>query len=90
MNASPSLLTSQVFEIKGEKLSELSQLVKRVGDQQKELVLDISQQLSRHNDLMSQAVDKQSRMESKIASIEEALMRRADFGYKRKLEKIEK
>ncbi|TNV72947.1 hypothetical protein FGO68_gene13120 [Halteria grandinella] len=90
MNANPTLLTSQVFEIKGEKLAELSQLVKRVGDQQKELVLDISQQLSRHNELMSQAVDKQSRMESKIASIEEALLQRADFGYKRKMEKIEK
>jgi len=42
MNANTSLLNSQVFEIKGEKLAELSQLVKRVGDQQKELVLDMS------------------------------------------------
>ena len=89
MNGTPSLLNSQVFEIKGDKLAELSQLVKRVGDQQKELVLDMSQQLSRHNELMSQAMDKQARMESKIASIEEALLQRADFGYKVKLEKIE-
>jgi len=34
-------------------------------------------------------MDKQSRMESKIASIEETLLQRADFGYKRKIEKIE-
>jgi hypothetical protein len=78
------VLNSQVFEIKGEKLAELSQLVKRVGDQQKELILDISQQLSRHNEMMAQAMDKQSRMDSKIASIEEQLALNVHLGYKRK------
>jgi hypothetical protein len=83
------VLNSQVFEIKGEKLAELSQLVKRVGDQQKELVLDISQQLSRHNDLMTQAMDKQRRMDSKIASIEEQLMQNLSLGYKQKAELLD-
>jgi hypothetical protein len=33
---------NQLFTLKGDALAELSRLVKRVGDQQKELVLDIS------------------------------------------------
>jgi hypothetical protein len=41
-------------------LAELSRLVKRVGDQQKEMILDISQQLSRHNEMMYKALDKQT------------------------------
>jgi hypothetical protein len=55
--------TTKVFEIKGEQLAELSKLVKRVGDQQKELIIDISRQLSKHNEMMEKALDKQARME---------------------------
>jgi hypothetical protein len=64
--------------------------VKRVGDQQKELVLDISKQLSRHNEIIDKAADKQARMDAKITGIEELLIQKASLNYKRKLEKIEK
>ena len=64
--------------------------MKRVGDQQKELVLDISKQLSRHNEIIDKAADKQARMDAKITGIEELLIQKASLNYKRKLEKIEK
>jgi hypothetical protein len=76
--------------LKGEALSELSRLVKRVGDQQKELVLEISKQLSRHNEMMDRALDKQVRMESKIDMIEVALKKKGDaIGFERKVDKID-
>jgi hypothetical protein len=56
----PGGISSQIFQIKGDQLAELSRLVKRVGDQQKEMILDISQQLSRHNEMMYKALDKQT------------------------------
>jgi hypothetical protein len=52
-----------------------------VGDQQKELVLDISKQLGRHNELLDKAVEKQARMEAKIAGIEQELMKKAALRY---------
>lgn len=82
-------VNSQLFEIKGEKLSELSMLVKKVGDQQKDMILDISKQLGTHNEMMEKAIDKQTRIDSKIASIEELLLKKASLGFKRKQEKIE-
>ena len=63
-----------MFTLKGDALAELSRLVKRVGDQQKELVLDISRQLSRHNEMMDRAIEKQERMESKIEMIEHMII----------------
>ena len=71
-------------------MAELSRLVKRVGDQQKELVLDISRQLSRHNEMMDRAIEKQERMESKIEMIEQALIKKGEsIGFERKREKID-
>lgn len=67
---SSSSTSNQLFTLKGDALAELSRLVKRVGDQQKELVLDISRQLSRHNEMMDRAIEKQERMESKVEMIE--------------------
>jgi len=34
-------------------------------------VLEISQQLSRHNEVLERAVEKQARMQDKVANIEE-------------------
>ena len=73
--------TTKVFEIKGEQLAELSKLVKRVGDQQKELIIDISKQLSKHNEMMEKALDKQSRMEQKLLTIEETIKNKPEIGY---------
>ena len=60
-----------------------------MGDQQKELVLEISQQLSRHNEVLERAVEKQVRMEDKVANIEEQLRKKPVIGYDRKREKLE-
>ena len=78
-----------MFSLRGDSLAELSRLVKRVGDQQKELVLEISQQLSRHNEMVGRAIEKQDRMEDKIANIEEQMRKKAALGYDRKREKLD-
>ena len=70
--------------MRGDSLAEMSRLVKRVGDQQKELVLEIAQQLSRHNEMLAKAIDKQIRMEDKVANIEEQLRKKPALGYERK------
>lgn len=69
-------------------MAELSRLVKRVGDQQKELVIEVSQQLSRHNEMMDKALEKQTRMDQKITLIEDQLMANVSIGYKRKADRI--
>ena len=70
-------------------MAELSRLVKRVGDQQKDMILDISQQLSRHNEMMYKALDKQTQMEAKIQSMEEALRKKGSvINYEKKLERV--
>lgn len=88
--SSVSSTSNQIFTLKGDALAELSRLVKRVGDQQKELILDISRQLSKHNEMMDRAIEKQERMESKIDMIEQALIKKGDaIGFQRKREKID-
>ncbi len=67
----------------------MSRLVKRVGDQQKELVLELSQQLARHNEMMDKALEKQARMKGKIDNIEAELRKKESIEYERKLEQIE-
>lgn len=53
-------------------------------------MLDISRQLSRHNEMMDRAIEKQERMESKIGMIEQALINKGDsIGFERKREKID-
>lgn len=53
-------------------------------------MLDISRQLSRHNEMMDRAIEKQERMESKIGMIEQALIKKGDsIGFERKREKID-
>ena len=78
-----------MFQIKSDTLAELSKLVQRVGGQQKDLVQEISQQLGQHNEMMEKALDKQQRMDAKIAAIEDQLLQKKGLGYQRKLEKLE-
>lgn len=39
--------------------------------------------------MMNKAIEKQERIDSKIASIEDLLLKKASLGFKRKLEKIQ-
>lgn len=53
------------------------------------MILDISQQLSRHNEMMYKALDKQTQMEAKIQSIEEALRKKGSaINYEKKLDRV--
>jgi len=53
------------------------------------MILDISQQLSRHNEMMYKALDKQTQMEAKIQSMEEALRKKGSvINYEKKLERV--
>lgn len=71
-------------------ISSLSKLVKKVGDQQKEMILELSEQLGMHNELIEKALEKQQRMELKINRIESKLMEKEIFNYKRNIDKVEK
>ena len=51
-----------VVEVNGNVIGQLSKLVKRVGEQQREIVLDLSKELGKHNKLLERAVNKQERL----------------------------
>ncbi|CDW84076.1 serine threonine protein kinase [Stylonychia lemnae] len=70
-------------------IAQLSKLVKKVGEQQKELILEFSQQLNQHNELIEKAMEKQERMEQKINRIETRLMDKEIYHYKENQEKVQ-
>lgn len=39
-------------------IAQLSKLVKKVGENQKDLILEFSQQLNQHNELIEKALEK--------------------------------
>ena len=63
----------------------LARLVKQAAESQKDLILDLTKQVTVHNDLLERAMSKQLRMEAKIDRIEERLMDKELFNYKRVL-----
>eukprot|EP00347_Sterkiella_histriomuscorum_P022171 403331430 len=80
---------SQVVQLKGDMIAQLSKLVKKVGEQQKDLILEFSQQLNQHNELIEKALEKQERMEHKINRIEQKLMEKEIYNYQAIQEKLE-
>ena len=79
---------SQVVQLKGDMIAQLAKLVKKVGEQQKELILEFSQQLNQHNEIIEKAIEKQERMEQKINRIEARLMEKEIYNYKVNQEKV--
>jgi len=48
----------EVVEVNGNVIGELSRLVKKVGEHQRELILDLSKELGNHNKLIEKAVHR--------------------------------
>ena len=72
---------SQVVQLKGDQISHLSRLVKKVGEQQRDLILEFSQQINQHNELISKAMEKQEKMETKLDRIEHKIMEKEIYNY---------
>ena len=47
-------------EVTGETIVKLSKLVKKAGEQQRAIVLELSKELARHNQLVEIAVQKEN------------------------------
>jgi len=56
-------------------------MVKRAGEQQRELVMELSKELNRHNKLVDKALERQERMIEKVSRIEERLMHKELYNY---------
>jgi hypothetical protein len=46
----------EVMQVNGAVIGDLSRLVKRVGEQQREIVLELSKELGKHNKLIERAM----------------------------------
>lgn len=51
-----------VMEVTGESVSKLSKLVKQAGEQQRQIVLELSKELGQHNVLIEKAIAKEQRL----------------------------
>ena len=49
---------SVVVQIKGDMISQLSQLVKLAGESQIETIMELSKELSKHNNLVEKALER--------------------------------
>ena len=56
-------------------------MVKRVGEQQREIVLELSKELGKHNKLIEKAMQKEDRLLAKVNRIEEKMMQKEIYNY---------
>lgn len=63
-----------VIEVTGETVAKLSKLVKQAGEQQRQIVLELSKELGQHNILIEQAIEKETRLLAKVQRIEDHIM----------------
>ena len=70
-----------VVEVTGDTVSKLSRLVKKAGEQQRAIVLELSKELGQHNLLIERALEKQNRLANKVARIEEHIMSKEMYHY---------
>ena len=79
-----------VVQVNGTVIGELSRLVKTVGEQQREIVLDLSKELGKHNKLLEKAMNKEQRLIQKVNRIEEKMMEKEIYNYTYIQKKIQK
>lgn len=70
-----------VIEVTGETVAKLSKLVKQAGEQQRQIVLELSKELGQHNILIEQAIDKETRLLAKVQRIEDHIMQKEMYNY---------
>ncbi len=78
------------MQVKGEMIQSLAQMVRQAGDQQREIVIELSQELNKHNKLIEKALDRQERIIEKVSRIEDKLMTKELYNYQRIQEEIER
>lgn len=70
-----------VVQVNGTVIGELSKLVKTVGDQQRDTILELSKELGQHNKLLEKAMNKETRLIQKVKRIEEKMMEKEIYNY---------
>ena len=70
-----------LVQVNGAVIGDLSRLVKRVGEQQREIVLELSKELGKHNKLIEKAMIKEDRLLAKVNRIEEKMMQKEIYNY---------
>jgi proline dehydrogenase len=71
----------EVVQVNGNVIGELSRLVKKVGEQQREIVLEHSKELGKHNKLIERAMLREDRLLAKVNRIEEKMMQKELYNY---------
>ena len=71
----------EVVQVNGNVIGELSRLVKKVGEQQREIVLELSKDLGKHNKLIERAMLREDRLLAKVNRIEEKMMQKELYNY---------
>ena len=66
----------EVTEVTGETVATLSRLVKKAGEQQRAIVLELSRELGEHNKAIEKALEKENRLLQKTKRIEDHIMQR--------------
>lgn len=79
---------SAVVQVKGDMIGQLSKLVYAVGQQQREMMLEIAKELNKHNKVVDKAVEKQRELIEKVDKIEEKLMEKELYNYERIQEQL--
>ena len=69
-------------------IGQLSKLVYAVGQQQREMMLEIAKEINKHNKIMDKAVEKQKELIEKVDKIEEKLMEKELYNYERVQEEV--
>lgn len=77
-----------VIEVTGETVAKLSKLVKQAGEQQRQIVLELSKELGQHNILIEQAIEKETRLLQKVQRIEDHIMQKEMYNYQKIQEQI--
>ena len=62
-----------VVTVNGETVAKLSKLVKQAGEQQRQIVLELSQELGQHNQLLEKALAKEKKLDARVDRIEDKL-----------------
>ena len=55
--------------------------MKKVGEQQREIVLELSKELGKHNKLIERAMLREDRLLAKVNRIEEKMMQKELYNY---------
>lgn len=78
-----------MIEVTGDTVSKLSKLVKKAGEQQRAIVLELSKELGHHNVLIERALEKQTRLANKVERIEKHIMSKEIYHHEQIRQKLE-